>query len=106
VRYVDAVFVVVHKDGVLDLLTLLNSQHESIKFNYEMEKDDKMPILDVEIRRNDNKEFIMNESHHSVLHKMAAFNSMLHRAMSIPLTIEDRRLSNTVTGNASGRSPL
>jgi hypothetical protein len=32
VRYVDDVFAVVHKDVVLDLLAILNSQHESIKF--------------------------------------------------------------------------
>jgi hypothetical protein len=38
VRNVDDVFAVVHKNGVLDLLTLLNSQHESIKYTYEMEK--------------------------------------------------------------------
>jgi hypothetical protein len=45
VRSVDDVFAVVHKDGVLDLWTLLNSQHESIKFTSEMEKDGKLPLI-------------------------------------------------------------
>jgi hypothetical protein len=35
--------------------------------------------------------FIINESHRSVQHKMAAFNSMPHRAMSIPMTNEERQ---------------
>jgi hypothetical protein len=41
---------VVHKDGVLDLLTILNSQNESIKSTYKMEKDGNLPFLDVEVR--------------------------------------------------------
>jgi hypothetical protein len=55
VRYVGDVFAKVHKDEVLDLLILLNSQHESIKITYEMEEDGKLPFLDVEvIAKNDN----------------------------------------------------
>jgi PHD/YefM family antitoxin component YafN of YafNO toxin-antitoxin module len=105
VRYVDDIFAVVHKDRVLDLLDLLNSQHDSINFTYEVEKDGKLPFLDVEVRRDEaagllfkiyrkptnTQRFIINESHHTVQHKMAAFNSMLHRAMSIPMTDEDRK---------------
>jgi hypothetical protein len=44
VRYVADV----HKDGELDLLTLLNSQHESINFTCEMENDGKLPFVDNE----------------------------------------------------------
>jgi hypothetical protein len=89
-RYMDDVFAVVHKDRVLNLLVLLNSQHESIK-------DGKLSFLDVEVKRNGDscskstesqstKRFIINESHHSVQNMMATFKSMLHRAMGIPLT--------------------
>jgi hypothetical protein len=76
VRYADDVFAVVCKDGVLYLSALLNSQHESMKFTYEMEKDGKLPFLDVEVGRSDNtglllntQRFIINESHHNVQHK-------------------------------------
>jgi hypothetical protein len=78
---------VVHKHGVLDLLALLSSQVNSIKFTNEMEKDGKLSFLNVEVRRNINtgllfkiyrkptntQRFIINESHHSVQQKMAAF---------------------------------
>jgi hypothetical protein len=33
--------------------------------------------------------FIVNESNHSVQHKIVAFNSMLHRAVDIPMSKED-----------------
>jgi hypothetical protein len=63
---------------VLDLLTILNSQHESIKFTYEMEKDG---------------------------------NSMLHRAISIPMTKEDRQaelnyIYETAHLNGFAREPI
>jgi hypothetical protein len=38
-------FAVVHKDGVLDLLALLNSQHKSVNFTHEMERDGTLPLL-------------------------------------------------------------
>jgi len=125
VRYVDDVFAVVHKDKVLDLLELLNSQNDSINFTYEIEKDGKLPFLDVEVRRDgaagllfkifrkptNTQRFIINESHHSMQHKMAAFNSMLHRATSIPMTDEDRKaelnyIFETARLNGYAREPI
>jgi hypothetical protein len=109
---------------VLDLLRLiLNGQHELIKFTYDMEKDGKLPFLDFEVGRNDNivllykiyrkptntQRFIINESHHSVQHKITTFNSMLHRA--IPMTNEDRQaelnyIYETARLNGCAREPI
>jgi hypothetical protein len=90
-----------------------------------MEQDGKLPFLNFEVRRNDNtrllfkishkptntQRFIINESHPSVQHKMAAFNSMLHRAMSIPITEEDRQaelnyIYETACLNGYAREPI
>jgi hypothetical protein len=35
--------------------------------------------------------FIVNESHHSTQHKMAAFNSMMFRAVNVPMSTEDKK---------------
>jgi predicted metal-dependent hydrolase len=56
-----------------------------------MEKDDNTDLLFKIYRQltNNIHRFIINESHHSVQHKMAAFNSMFHLAMSIPMKNEN-----------------
>jgi hypothetical protein len=105
VRYVDDVFAIVHKDKIEDLMSLLNAQCPSIKFTCEIEKEGVLPFLDVEVRRTEDNQlqfkvfrkptntqrFIVNESHHSRQHKMSAFNSMMHRAVNIPMNDEDQK---------------
>jgi predicted metal-dependent hydrolase len=78
-----------------------------MKFTCEIEKEGVLPYLDVEVKRTENNQlqfkvfqlskptntqrFIVNESHHSRQHKMVAFNSMMHRAVNIPMNDEDQR---------------
>jgi hypothetical protein len=90
-----------------------------------MEKDGKLPFFYIEVGRNDNmgflfkiyrkptntQRFIINESHHTVQHKMAAFNSMLYRAMIVPMTNEDCQavlnyIYETARLNENARGPI
>lgn len=99
-RYVDDVFAVVKEENLNELLTLINSQSESIQFTVEKEVNRSIPFLDLRITRTeDNKlsfsiyrkpthtdRFITAESYHCGSHKKAAFHSMAHRLYNIPLT--------------------
>jgi hypothetical protein len=59
-------------------------------------------FLDTQIKRLDKKlsfnvyrkptatpRYISNESHHNIQHKSAAFNSMVHRLVTIPMSPDD-----------------
>jgi hypothetical protein len=75
------------------------------KFTHEIEVNVTLPFLDVELKRLTNNKlsfkifrkptntqrFIVNESHHSTRHKMVAFNSMLLRAVNVPISSEDQK---------------
>ena len=51
-RYVDDTFVLVEPDtNIQEVLDVLNDFHPSIKFTYEVEKDDSLPFLDVRVTR-------------------------------------------------------
>ena len=50
-RFVDDVFSIIKQSDVKDFLDHLNSQHPSIKFTLEMEKDKKLPFMDVMVQR-------------------------------------------------------
>jgi hypothetical protein len=64
-----------------------------------------LPFLDVEVNRLTNNKlsfkiflkptntqrFIVNESHHSIQQKMAAFNSMLFGGVNVPMSTEDQK---------------
>jgi len=55
-RYVDDIFAVVGKDGDLEtILKKINTISDNIKFTFEKEKDGKLPFLDVEVKRVENK---------------------------------------------------
>lgn len=80
------------------VLEKLNNQYESIKFTVEEECDEAIPFLDIKIMRKDKKiefdiyrkptntsSYIPSDSNHNQAHKYAAFQSMIHRMISIPL---------------------
>lgn len=101
-RYVDDVFCVIKKTHLRRFLMELNAYHPCIKFTYEEEIEGKISFLDVLVIRNSQNKlefdvyrketntmrFITSDSHHSEDHKMAAFNSMIHRLMTLPLSPE------------------
>ena len=100
-RYVDDVFAVVSftESELSEFIENLNSLYPSIKFTHEVENNGSLPFLDtLVIRKEDTFEFdiyrkptqidrfIDNTSFHSKQHKLAAFNSMVHRLLTFPLS--------------------
>lgn len=106
-RYVDDIFCLVkcnenNESKVNDILNLLNSQNDNIKFTSESEIDKSLNFLDLTIKRtNQGLQFSIfrkptNTDHcidyfsdHPTAHKLAFFNSMLHRLFIIPLHYND-----------------
>ena len=100
IRYVDDVCAVVLKEQVPEILKMLNSRHESIKFTCEIEQDGKLPFLDLELQRVGNgiefgvyhkptstRRTITSDSNCPIQHKMAAYHSMVHRLCRLPLSV-------------------
>lgn len=101
-RFVDDVFSVIKKTHLRRFLSILNNFHPSIKFTYEEERENQIPFLDVMIIRNNENiveldiyrkptstdRYITSDSMHAPQHKLAAFNSMIHRLVTLPLTTE------------------
>ena len=50
-RFVDDVFSIIRKDAVESFLLYLNQQHPAIQFTMEVEKDRKLPFLDITVCR-------------------------------------------------------
>ena len=86
------------KINLTDFLEGLNSFFPSLKFTMELEKDGKIPFLDLWVIRNgdhcefdiyrketNNNQFIHASSNHHFKHKLAAFESGVHRLLSVPL---------------------
>lgn len=103
-RYVDDVFCIVNARSLNNLLDFLNSQHSSITFTVEKEDDDRtLAFLDLRIRVSaegnlefsiyrkptNTDRFITIDSHHHHSHKAAAFHSMVHRLLNIPMNASD-----------------
>lgn len=98
-RYVDDIFVVIKERYVDQLTNLLNNYHPKIKFTFEKESNNSLPFLDVLISKtNDDgisfsifrkptstERFITSDSHHSGSNQKAAFHSMIHRLLNIPM---------------------
>lgn len=85
-----------------DFLTQLNNVYPTIKFTMEMEHDNKLPFLDVLlIRQDDHIEFdiyrkptnnmqsIHESSNHHPRHKIAGYQSAVHRLLTVPLNDEN-----------------
>lgn len=98
----DDVFAVIKRNDEKRILEILNAQFPSIKFTYELEKENKLPFLDVVITRAvDRLEFgvyrkptnvpryIPADSHCPISHKKAAFNSMVYRLCKLPLNAQN-----------------
>lgn len=100
-RYVDDViclFNCTHRK--LDiLLQNLNSLHPAIKFTLEIEDNETLHFLDITIYRSHGKHtfkiyrkpiytdsIIPADSYHPSSHKMAAFHSMVHRLLNVPMS--------------------
>ena len=90
------------RENIGPLLSLLNSLYESINFTIEREQDEKIPFLDLLLKRNNNKvevsvyrkptstvRYIPQSSYTSFQHKMAAFNSMTYKLCRLPLNVVD-----------------
>lgn len=102
IRYVDDVFAIVKRLKIRQVLTFINStKYNSLQFTLEYENDGKLPFLDLLVTRKENKislgiyynptatkRYITNDSYHPIQHKKAAFNSMVHRLIDIPLSPE------------------
>ena len=79
-------------------LEFINKLHPNIKFTIELESQNSINFLDLTVTREKDKHVfsvfrkpshtdtvIHNSSCHPIQHKLAAFNSMIHRLISLPL---------------------
>ena len=103
-RYVDDIFSIIKRENLPKMLEIINSIHKNIQFTHEEEKDDKLPFLDILVRREteqvnfeiyrkptNTERVIPSTSNHSYQHKMAAFHHMIHRMESLPLSREGKQ---------------
>lgn len=102
-RYVDDVFSVIKKKNLEQTLETINSRYESIKFTYETEDNQQsIPFLDLKCTRKGKKidfavyrkhtstdRFITSDSFCSHQHKIAAFHSLCHRLVHLPLSVNN-----------------
>jgi hypothetical protein len=101
-RYVDDIFAVIKRTDIQSTLDMLNSQHNTIKFTVEEERDQMLPFLDINVKRNsDSFEFsiyrkptntnlyIKSTSFQTPAEKAAAFHSMAHRLTNVPMSPKD-----------------
>lgn len=103
-RYVDDTFIIF--DGTIrqinNLKNYLNNINDNIQFTLETEIENKINFLDLTITRLHDKfqyqiyrkptttdATIHAESHHPFTQKMAAYNSFIHRLLTIPLETND-----------------
>ena len=100
-RYVDDTFAFIKPGEELYIQEQLNAYHQKIQFTFEMEKDGKLPFLDVLItrqptggkvdtsvyRKQTNTDIYMNwKSHAPSIWKIATLKSLLKRAFLISST--------------------
>lgn len=101
-RYMDDVFAIVKKNETLNTLEQLNLISPTIKFTQELEENGKLPFLDLQLKRNRTKiefsiyrkptttqQLIHESSNHHPRHKEAAFHSMIHRLVNVPMKEEN-----------------
>lgn len=108
-RYVDDIFAIVDKEELENLNNCINKIHKNIEFTVEIEEDGKLPFLDILVTRRSGKigfniyrkttstqRFIPANSNHSLKHKMAAFNTMIHRMLTTPMKKEDLKIEESL----------
>lgn len=101
-RYVDDSFAIVKKGEAQNILSKLNERDKNIIFTMEREIDGHLPFLDILVKREsrrfkfeiyrkptDTKLCIPNNSLHPWKYRLAAFESMAHRLVSVPLSQQD-----------------
>ena len=103
-RYVDDTFMVFNgtRRQIENLNSHLNSIHQKIKFTSEIEAENQLNFLDLTVTKNAGQlQFkifrkatttditIHADSYHPVSQKMAAYNSFVHRLLTIPLSKND-----------------
>lgn len=101
-RYVDDTFAIVKKGTAETINRRMSEMHENIEFTFEKEENDSIAFLDLRIKRNkgkfeygiyrkptDTQLCIPKGSHHPWRHKMAAFECMIHRLFSLPLSKDE-----------------
>jgi len=103
-RYVDDIIVLFNSNSrQLTLLNkYLNSVHSNLKFTLEEEANNRLNYLDLTIMKCNNSlkfkiyrkptttsQTINNNSHHPQNQKMAAYNSFVHRLLSVPMDQTD-----------------
>ena len=122
-RYVDDTFVIIKKDYVTDLLDHLNSQHDRIRFTYEVEEGGSLPFLDVRVSRQEDghlrtqvyrkqthtDKYLDFTSHHSNQHKASVPRTLFTRSARCSTTEdakreEDRHVSQALRKNNYPRS--
>ena len=102
-RYMDDIFAIIPKTETEFILEKLNNIHPNIKFTQEIEKDNRLPFLDIWVLKKLGKlEFgiyhkpsstnqcIPYESHHPISHKLAVFHASFHRLCNIVLNKEEK----------------
>ena len=105
-RYVDDTFLIfdgTHRQ-LQKMVSELNKTHPSIRLTLEFEHENALNFLDVTVKKGDGSllynvyrkptttdNTIHKSSYHPISHKMAAFNSFVHRAVNFPLSDEDRK---------------
>ena len=103
-RFVNDIFSIIKRHALTNFYDLLNSIDLHIKFTMEQELDGKLSFLDTLITRN-NKSLLFNvyrkpthtdryldyNSHHDKQHKVSTAQTLLHRAETLPNTIERKQ---------------
>ncbi|XP_064477770.1 uncharacterized protein LOC135391440 [Ornithodoros turicata] len=103
-RYVDDTFVIFNREHVNNFLSTLNDVEPGIQFTYEVEQDNRLPFLDVDVRRcqngkletsihrksRDTGNFLNFDSHHPIEHKRSVVRSLLRRSDNFTSTPELR----------------
>jgi hypothetical protein len=100
VRYVDDIFAIFDttKYSIDQFINDLNSLYPSIKFTYELEKNNQLAFLDLLLTRNvkisydvyrkptHTNNYIHHDSFVHDSHKLGAFHALVHRLVNIPLS--------------------
>lgn len=108
-RYVDDCAAIVEMDKIDETLALFNSGCNEIQFTYECEENNELPFLDLMLKHSFDgsikfnihrkstatDRFIPVESNHHHSHKLAAFNSMTHRLVNVPMSEYDYAAERT-----------
>ncbi len=112
-RYVDDVFSIIKKYALTNFYNLLNSIDPHINFTMEQEHDGKLSFLDALITRNNGTltidvyrkpthtgRYLDYNSHHDKQHKISTTQTLLHRAATLPNTVQGKQQERIHVTNA------